>query len=81
MVVVVHPRQEIFGTQIGEGQHQVGKITLGVDHDGRDVVQGRFLEQPDAEAGPAAARHPYADPMGHEILGVVEKKAARLFRR
>ena len=47
----IHPGFEIGRGQVGEMQQQVGEVALGVDHDGRDILQGGFFEQTDAQAG------------------------------
>ena len=54
--------------QLGEGQQQVGQVALGVDDDGRHAVDGRLLEQVDAQAGLAAAGHADKHGMGDQVL-------------
>ena len=73
-VVLVDPGPEVGRAQLGEGQHQVAQVALGIDDDGRDAVEGRLFEQADAEARLAAAGHAHADGVGHEVLGVVEQQ-------
>jgi hypothetical protein len=76
----VHPGLEVLGLEVGEGEQEVAQIALGIHHDGRDPVDGRFLQQPDAQAGLAAARHAHAHAVGDEVFRVVEEEVARLFR-
>ncbi len=68
----VDPGAEVFAAEFGEGKEKIAEVALRVDEDGGDAIQGGFLEQGEAEAGLAAARHADTDGMGGEILGVVE---------
>ena len=54
-----------------------------VDADGRDAVDGGFLQQRQAQAGLAAAGHADADGVGRQVLRVVEHQvvAERCRRR
>ena len=74
-VVLVDPRPEVFRLEPGEREQQVGEIALGIDDDGRDAVDGRFLDQRQAQAGLAAAGHADADRVGDQVLRVVEDQA------
>ena len=40
----VDPGFEIGRFQFRKGQYQVGQVSLGVDQDGRDALQGGFLQ-------------------------------------
>jgi hypothetical protein len=74
-VVLVDPGPEVGGVQVGKSEQEVGHVAFGVDDDGRDAVHGGFFEQRDAEPGFTAAGHADANPVGHEIFGVVEQGA------
>ena len=63
----------------GEGEQEVREITLGIDEDGRDAVDRRFLDQGQAEAGLAAAGHAHADRVGDQIPRVVEDEIRARF--
>ena len=81
-VVLVDPRQEILRPQLGEREHQIGEVALGVDEEGGDAVDRRLLEQGEAQTGLAAARHAHAHCVGDEVLRVVEHEPGlRLPRR
>jgi hypothetical protein len=41
----IDPGFELGGRQAGKGEQQVGDVALGIDHDGRDPVERRFLNQ------------------------------------
>ena len=62
------------GRSSRKGQAEVGQIALRVDEEHGDAVEQRLLDEREAEAGLAAARHPDAHGMGDEILGVVEEE-------
>ena len=68
----VDPGREVGGRQVGEGQQEVAEIALGVDQDRRHAVDRRLLQEVDAQAGLAAARHADADGVRDEVRGVVE---------
>ena len=70
----VDPGLEVGRGQVGEGEGEVGQVALGVDGQGGDAVDGRLLEETDAEAGLAAAGHAHAEAVGGEVLGVVEQQ-------
>jgi hypothetical protein len=80
-VVLVDPRQEILGTQLGEGEHQIGEVALGIDDEGGDAVDRSLLEQGEAEAGLAAARHAHAHRVGDQVLRVVQHEPGRRLPR
>ena len=71
-VVFVDPGPELGRTQSREGQEQVAEIALRIDGNDRHAVDGRFLDQIQAQAGLAAAGHADADRVGDEIARVVE---------
>ena len=50
-LVRIDPGQEIGGQEIREVQQQVSDISLGIDHQGRDTLQGSFFQQVDAQTG------------------------------
>ncbi len=77
-VVLVDPGPEVRWRQVGERQHQVGHVALGVDHDGRYAVQGGFLQKADAKAGLAAAGHADTNGMRRQVLRLVKQKAVFL---
>ena len=73
-VVLVDPGPELGGAQTREGQQQVAEIALRIDGDHRHAVDGRFLDQPEAQAGLAAAGHADADRVRDEIARVVQHR-------
>jgi hypothetical protein len=80
-VVRVDPRLEILGGQPREGQQQVAEVALGIDGDHGQAVDGSLLDQRDAQARLAAARHADADGVRHQVLRVVQNGLiAGLFR-
>jgi hypothetical protein len=70
----VHPGAEVRLRQRRKGQEDIGQISLGVDGQHRDAVDGRFLDEADAEAGLAAARHADADRVRDQVLRFVEDR-------
>jgi hypothetical protein len=78
-VVLVDPGAEVVGLEAGEGEEQIGEVALGIDEDGRDAVDGRLLDERQAEAGLAAAGHAHADRVGDQVLRVVEDEAVLRF--
>ncbi len=68
----VDPRREVTRREIGKRQQQVREVALRIDGEHRHAVDGRFLDQSDAEAGLAAAGHAHADRVRDEVLRVVE---------
>ena len=70
-VVGVEPLGEITRREVGELKQEVRQVALGVDDDGGDAVDGRLLEQRDAQAGLARAGHADDDAVGREVAGVV----------
>ena len=64
------PGLEVLGRQVREREQQVPEVALGVDDQGRDVGQQGLLEQHDAEAGLARARHADDDAVGGERSGI-----------
>ncbi len=70
-VVQVDPGREVLRLEVGEGQEQVGNVALGVDDDGRDVVQHGLFQQVDAQAGLAGAGHADHDGVGGQVARVV----------
>lgn len=73
-VVLVDPGAEILGRQTRKGEQEIAQISLRIDDDGGNSVQGSLFEQADAQPGLAAARHAHAHGVGHEILRVIEQK-------
>ncbi len=69
----IDPRREVLGPKLGEREHEVAQVALRVDDDRRDPVDGRLLEQRQAQAGLAAPRHADADGVGDEVARVVEE--------
>ena len=61
-----------------ERQQQIAQVAFGIDDDGRDAVERRFLNQADAESGFAGTGHADAHRVGGQVLRFVEQ---RLFRR
>ncbi|MDP2999605.1 MAG: hypothetical protein Q8N47_19100 [Bryobacterales bacterium] len=70
-VVLAHPGSEVLRAQIRESQQQIGQIALGIDHDGRNAVDRRFLQQADTKAGLAAAGHAHADGVRDQVARIV----------
>jgi hypothetical protein len=73
----VDPGREVGGGKVREGQQQVRDVALGVDDQRRDAVEGRFLEQRDAQAGLAGAGHADADGVRRQVLRVVQQRRGR----
>src|SRR3989304_2960391 len=71
-LLLVDPGEEIALLQVGEGQEEVGQVSLRVDHDGGDVVDHRLLQEPDAESRLPPPRHPHADRVRDKVPGIVE---------
>ena len=71
-VPLVDPRGEVLRSEVREGEQQVGEVPLRVDGDRRDPVDQRLFQEREAEPGLAAPRHPDADRVGDQVLGVVE---------
>jgi len=70
-IVEIDPGREVRRAQRGEGQQQVGDVALGVNDDGRDVVQHRLFEQGDAQAGLAAAGHAQHDGVRGQVARII----------
>ncbi len=64
----VDPGREVRGAKIGEGQCEVAHVSLGIDDQGGDAREQRFLEEDDAEAGLARAGHADDDAVGGEMV-------------
>ena len=60
-------------------QQGVGHIALGIDHQGRNAVQGGLFQQVDAQAGLARAGHADHDRMGGQVSRVVEQRLVGSF--
>ena len=73
----IDPRAEVLGPQLGEGKQQVAHVALRVDRDDRDVVEGRFFEDPDAEPGFAGPGHADDCGMRGQVLRVVQDQLIR----
>jgi len=71
----VDPRQEVLRLEFGKLQHQVSHITLGVDDEGGNPVEGRFFEQHDRQPTLPAAGHTDDKPMRGQVFGVVEERS------
>ena len=69
---LVDPGTKVAGPQFGKRQQQVAQVSLGVDGDGRNAVDGGFFQQRQAQARLAAAGHADADGVRGQVLGVVE---------
>ena len=74
-VVLVDPRGEVLRAELREGEAEVREVALRVDEEHGDAVEQRLLDEREAEARLAAARHPDADRVGDEVLRVVEEEA------
>ena len=70
----IDPRLEALGREVGEGQHQVAEIALGIDRNGRHAVEGGLFEQRDAQARLARTRHADTHAVGRQVLGVVHEQ-------
>ena len=56
-VSLVHPRLEISGGQIGEGERHVGEVTLGVDEDAWHAGRQHLFDENHTQTGLARASH------------------------
>ena len=70
-IVFIDPWPEIFCPQLRELQEHIGHITLGVDQQDGDPVEGSFLEQADTESGFAAAGHSDTNGMGCQVPRII----------
>lgn len=77
--VGVDPGLEVGGGEAREVEEGVGDVAFGVNHEGREALEGGFFEEPDTQAGFAGAGHADDDGMGGEVGGVVEEGFARGF--
>jgi hypothetical protein len=77
-VVLVDPRPEALRSEVGERQEKVPHVALRIEDQCRYARDERFLEEDDAEAGLARARHPDDDRVGREVG---RRKRQRLLRR
>ena len=80
-LVLVDPGPEILRGEPGERQEQVAQVALRIDGDDRHAVDGRFLDQAQAESGLAAARHADAEGMGHQVARVVQDRLVERLSR
>ena len=72
-VALVHPRLEIRGREVREGEAEVGQIALRVDEQrGHAGAQG-LLDQHDAEAGLAGTGHAHDHAVSGEIAGAHDR--------
>jgi hypothetical protein len=58
--------------QIRKRQQEISKVTFRVDRNDRHPIDGRLLNQGDAQAGLAIAGHTHAHRMGREVAGVIQ---------
>ena len=70
-LALVDPRPEVRWRQVGEGEHQIRHVALGVEHEGWDAGAQRLLEEYHAQARLPRARHADDDPVGCQVAGVV----------
>ena len=70
----VYPWLKILPPQFGKGEKQISKVSLGIDDDGRDSIEGGFFKNGQTKTGLPAAGHPDADGVGDEITRVVEDR-------
>ena len=73
-LLFVHPRCEVFRRETRKRQQKIAEVTLGIDDQCRNAVDGRFLDERQAETRLAAAGHANAEGVRHEILGVIEQQ-------
>ncbi len=57
-----------------EGEQHVAHITLGVDRNDRDVVEGSLLENADPKASLAGTRHTDDDGVSRQVFCVVKNQ-------
>ncbi len=71
--VLVDPGTKVGRPQLGKRQQQVAQVSLRIDGDRRDAVQGRFFQQRQAQPRLAAAGHPHAHGVRRQIARLVEQ--------
>ncbi len=73
-IIQIDPGAKLCGGQFGEGQKQIGHIALGVNDNGRDALQGCFLQKVNAQPRLAAAGHAHTDGVGGQVPALVEHR-------
>ena len=73
-ILLVDPRREVLGGQIGKRQQQIADVTLGIDDEGGNAVDRGFFDERQTQAGLAAAGHADAHRVRDQILGVVQQE-------
>jgi hypothetical protein len=69
-VLLVQPRLEVRGGELGEREQEVAHVALGVQDQRRDSGEQRLLEKHDAQAGLSRACHPDDDPVRGQVRRV-----------
>jgi len=69
----IHPRTKVLGLQLRERQQQVAQVTLGIDGNCRNAVDGRFFQERKTEPCLAAARHADTHRVRGQIFGFVQQ--------
>ncbi len=69
----IHPWTEIRRGQPRKRQQQVAQVALGINHQDGNPVDGRLLDQADAQARLARACHSHAHRVGGQVLCVVQQ--------
>jgi hypothetical protein len=75
--ILIDPGTKLFGRERRERQQQIAEIPLRIDHQRRNAIDCRFLQQIDTQAGLTAARHPDTDRVRHQIFRVVQHVRSR----
>jgi hypothetical protein len=71
-VLGIDPGKKLGGAEIGKIEQQVAHVAFRIYHQRRDLVDSGFFQQSHAQTGLAAARHPYADAVGHKVFGIIK---------
>ena len=75
-VALVDPRAEVGRREVGEREAEVGEVALGVDQQAGHAGRQRLLDEHDAEAGLARARHAHDHAVGREVAGSDHRRGA-----
>ena len=73
----IYPWLKILPPQIRKGEKQISEVSLRIDDDGRDSIEGGFFKKGQTKTGLPTAGHTDADGMSDEITRVVEHRERR----
>lgn len=73
-LIGAEPGAKVGRAQFGEGEQQVGEISLGVNHYPRDAVQGGLLQEANPQASLSASGHAHADGVSGQVAGLQQNR-------